>query len=90
MKTEISENRVVDIKRIKTCIKVCDRFTADVIGEGDVKIGVIENQYVPDLFPGQHYGDYLELDIDIETGKILNWKPPFPSELEQLTSLMDK
>lgn len=30
--------------------------------------------YVPSFMPGNHYGDYIELDIDPYTGKILNWK----------------
>jgi hypothetical protein len=30
--------------------------------------------YVPSFFPGEHYGDYVMLDIDPYTGKILNWK----------------
>lgn len=38
--------------------------------------------YVPNFMPGQHYGDYIILDIDIETGQILNWTPPTPAELE--------
>ena len=29
--------------------------------------------YVPDFFPEQHFGDYIILDIDTETGVILNW-----------------
>jgi len=29
--------------------------------------------YVPGFMPGEHYGDYIELDIDVKTGKILNW-----------------
>jgi hypothetical protein len=37
--------------------------------------------YVPDFFPGQHYGDYVKLDIDIDTGKIVNWKTPADDEL---------
>lgn len=32
--------------------------------------------YVPDLMPEEHYGDYIILDIDLETGTILNWKRP--------------
>lgn len=28
--------------------------------------------YVPDFFPGLHYGDYIELEIEVETGRILN------------------
>ena len=32
--------------------------------------------YVPGFMPGEHYGDYVELDIDLKTGQILNWNPP--------------
>lgn len=38
--------------------------------------------YVPKFFPGDHYGDYVQLDIDIETGQILNWKKPSASDLK--------
>lgn len=30
--------------------------------------------YVPDFMPGDHFGDYIELEIDSKTGKILNWR----------------
>lgn len=30
--------------------------------------------YVPSFFPGEHYGDYVMLDIDPYTGLILDWK----------------
>lgn len=30
--------------------------------------------YVPDFFPGQHYGDYIELNIS-EKGKVRKMKP---------------
>lgn len=33
-----------------------------------------EDGYVPSFMPGKHYGDYIILDIDIKTGRILNWK----------------
>ena len=26
--------------------------------------------------PGKHHGDYVMLDIDIKSGKIVNWQPP--------------
>ena len=32
--------------------------------------------YVPEFMPGEHYGDYVILDIELATGKILNWKKP--------------
>ena len=40
--------------------------------------------YVPAWFPNpkeEHYGDYVTLEIDIETGKILNWKKPATKDL---------
>ena len=42
--------------------------------------------YVPDFMPGEHYGDYVMLDIDLATGRILNWKKPTAKSLEQPTS----
>ena len=39
------------------------------------------NDYVPDFMPENHYGDYVELEIEIATGKILNWKVPTQKEL---------
>lgn len=38
--------------------------------------------YVPEFFPGDHYGDYVILDIDARTGKIKNWKPPTEQDLQ--------
>ncbi|MGP2470001.1 hypothetical protein V1956_20285 [Yersinia sp. 2540 StPb PI] len=84
MKTELGIKVDIDVKRIKTCIKVRDTFTADVIDADGKVIRTLESEYVPDCFPGNHYGDYLELDIDIETGQILNWKKPMQAELSQL------
>lgn len=42
------------------------------------------NDYVPVWLPNstvEHYGDYVELDIDVATGKILNWKKPTMADL---------
>jgi hypothetical protein len=40
--------------------------------------------YVPDFFPGNHGGDDIMLDIDLDTGVILNWKKPSQSDLDNL------
>ena len=34
-----------------------------------------DNGYVPDFLSIGKWGDYIQLTIDNETGKILNWKP---------------
>lgn len=39
---------------------------------------------VPDFFPGEHYGDYLILNIDLETGQIKNWKKPAATDIEKI------
>jgi hypothetical protein len=39
---------------------------------------------VPDFFPGDNYGDYVILEIDIDTGQILNWEKPDAVELQNL------
>ena len=41
------------------------------------------NGYVPDFMPGEHYGDYVELTIDVTTGQILNWKRPSMEQLNE-------
>lgn len=38
--------------------------------------------YVPDFFPGEHYGDYVTLNIELATGRILNWKAPTAADLK--------
>jgi|TARA_B110001469_G_C9392769_1_gene202558 hypothetical protein len=50
-------------------VKCADQFTMST-PEGQEYEG-----YVPDFFPEQHFGDYVTLDIDTQTGVILNWFP---------------
>jgi hypothetical protein len=41
--------------------------------------------YVPSWFPNpnvEHYGDYVQLHIDLETGQIINWKRPTQKQLK--------
>ncbi|WP_176465252.1 MULTISPECIES: hypothetical protein [unclassified Pseudomonas] len=40
--------------------------------------------YVPNFFPGDHYGDYLILNIDLETGQIKNWNKPSAGDIEKM------
>ena len=39
--------------------------------------------YVPNFMPGEHYGDYVMLDINIATGQITNWRAPSQTELQK-------
>lgn len=67
------------MKRILTISAKCsDLFSADLF---DGKTHKVYTGYVPDFFPEEHYGDYVELKIDIDTGEILNWKKPSEKDL---------
>lgn len=67
---------------LKICAKTVDAFSATL--EIDGKETKKYEGYVPKFFPEEHYGDYVELDIDIDTGQILNWKRPTLEDLKQL------
>ena len=76
----------VDIKTVQVHVKVCDSGSYAFYDQDGAEVASIDD-YVPSFFPGQHYGDYLILNIDIDTGKITNWNQP---TAEQLESLLEK
>jgi len=83
MKINQQKTIQIDVTEMRLHIKVRDQFNADIMdAQGDVEIAY--EGYVPDFFPGDHYGDYLILDIDLETGQIKNWKKPTPEQVEAL------
>ena len=66
MKKEVQ----VEAKTLAIYCKVCDNFTAALKDQFGNEIHDQEDGYVPDFMPGQHYGDYLILDIDLDTGAV--------------------
>jgi hypothetical protein len=73
----------VDATELHLYIKVRDGFAAGLKDAQGEEFGSYEG-YVPDFFPGQHYGDYLILNIDLETGQIKNWKKPGAADIEKM------
>jgi hypothetical protein len=67
---------------LKICGKTSDSFSATL--EVDGKDAGEYVGYVPSFFPGEHYGDYIQLHIDIDTGEIVNWKKPTKKELTEM------
>jgi len=47
------------------------------------------DDYVPSWMPEQHDGDYVEIEIDVSTGTILNWKIPTQKELYNSIGILD-
>lgn len=73
----------VEAKTIAFHAKCCDSFDANLFDQDGVVIGTYEG-YVPKFFPGQHYGDSVEMEIELDTGRILNWTVPTAAELEAI------
>jgi hypothetical protein len=62
--------------------KCSDLFSADLISDDGKVCGEGYSGYVPDWMPGEHWGDYVQLEIDVKTGRILNWKVPTQKQLK--------
>jgi hypothetical protein len=71
------------IQIVQINAKCSDLFSATAI-DSDGKVAGEYTGYVPDFFPGDHCGDYVELSIDIATGRILNWKAPSQTSLAKV------
>jgi len=82
IKLETKVTKTVCVKSINVHAKVCDRGSYTLKDENGETICEKNEDYVPSFFPTQHYGDYLDLEIDLETGVILNWKSPTKSDIE--------
>jgi hypothetical protein len=86
MKIGIKKTVEVEAKVLKIHAKCSDCCSATLVDQ-DGKTITENDGYVPDFMPGDHYGDYVILDIDLETGQILNWKKP---SLEDVQSFVRK
>ncbi len=73
MELNIQKTVAVQAKELRIYCKVCDNFTASLHDQHGDEICVQDDGYVPGFMPGEHYGDYLILNIDIETGQVTNW-----------------
>lgn len=88
MEIGIQKTVNVNAKTLKLHLKVSDSFVATLLDQDGMKLKDYED-YVPDFMPGDHYGDYVILDIDIDTGQILNWKVPTKDQLEDFINSED-
>lgn len=88
MKIPMKKTVQVDAKVLKIHMKVCDEFCASLVDQDGEEI-IDHEGYVPDFMPGDHYGDYLILDIDIDSGQILNWEKPSPEMIAQFVNKDD-
>lgn len=91
MKIKSPKPIMVDAKTLRIFMKVRDEFCADIVSSDGEIIGGSTDVYVPDFMPqrvtgateGSHFGDYLILDIDLDSGLITNWKTPMAEQIEK-------
>jgi len=76
------QGKKLDVNRIYINAKCADLCYAE-LKDSTGKTVAEHNGYVPALMPEDHYGDYVELEIDLETGVILNWKRPSIKTVEE-------
>jgi desulfoferrodoxin (superoxide reductase-like protein) len=86
MKIGIKKEVEVEAKELRIYSKICDGFTASLHDQDGAEIKDYEG-YVPHIMPGEHYGDYIILNIDIDTGQITNWVKPSKKEIEEFIEL---
>ena len=81
---EINQQKTVKVnaKTLRIHCKVPARFTYAINDEQGEELHFQEDGYVPDFMPGEHYGDYVILDIDLDTGMVTNWKKPTAAQIE--------
>ena len=83
MELEITKPQTVNAKTLKIHLKVADRFCAELVSDKGETIFEQEDGYVPSFMPGDHYGDYVILDIDIDSGVITNWKKVTRGDIQE-------
>ena len=81
MKVHFPSTQSKDIRVVRVHVKVRDEGYYDLVDADNNVVAQKAEDYVPGFFPGDHFGDYLMLDIDIETGQILNWVAPTEEEI---------
>lgn len=81
---EINQQKTVKVnaKTLRIFCKVSDRFTYSIDDAQGNEIYSQDDGYVPDFMPGEHYGDYVILDIDLDTGMVTNWEKPTAAQIE--------
>jgi hypothetical protein len=81
MKIDKQKTVQVEAKELRIYMKVRDTFSADLCDADGETIHRQEDGYVPGFMPDDHYGDYLILNIDIDTGQVVNWTPPTKQQI---------
>lgn len=81
---ELNVQKQVKVQAKTLCVhaKIVDGGSYVLLDQDGQTIHEREQDYVPGFMPGDHYGDYLLLNIDVETGQITNWVKPSAGDIQ--------
>jgi hypothetical protein len=82
MELDVKKTVTVKATTLRIHAKCSDMCSAELLDQDGLRIHESDG-YVPGFMPGEHYGDYVILDIDIETGVIKNWKKPTKAAIQE-------
>ena len=83
MEIELYVKKATNVHSINLYMKIPDDFTWSIVNTDWDSLCEFDAQCVPDFFPWDHYGDYLILEIELDTWKILNWTKPTKEQLTE-------
>lgn len=78
----IKENKTAEAKTVWINAKCSDCCVTTLL-DGDGNEIIERDGYVPGFMPEDHYGDYVQLHIDLASGVILNWVAPESDDLQE-------
>jgi hypothetical protein len=83
----------VEAKHALIHMKVRDEFCCSILDQSGESLKEYEG-YVPEWMPDDvngtsHFGDYLILKVDLDTGQIVNWKQIGPGVMEKFIADKD-
>ena len=84
MKLAMKKEVEVEAKTLSIYTKCSDRFCASIKDQNGETLFDQDDGYVWGIMPDDHYGDYIILDIDIDTGQITNWQTPSSEEVQNI------
>jgi hypothetical protein len=89
MEIKMTKQVPVNVKSVNLHLKVRDEFSCTISDQDGETLKEYEG-YVPSFMPGQHHGDYVILDIDVDTGMVTNWVTPQPEEMQDFINGEDE
>lgn len=89
MKALTLSEATMKAKTLKLRCNVFEEFNAELVDEEGRLVSEVEDEHIPPWFPSDEYDMAITLEIDIATGRIVNWTPPTAEQLNKTFDIDD-